>query len=218
MNKLLIDEQVNTLNNFEGEIKITSKNCLLHLKGVNKITKLTLTKDATITLELHDKSKLSFEDYWSCENQNISIIINSKNETTLVLNLAIETQTDYHLKLKNNLNGSHNKSQIQIRALTERSGSISIESTGYIAPQTQNNEFQEELKGLTLNQQSILFLPNLIVETDDVIASHNATIKCIDDDELFYLQSKGISKEESIDLIKQGFLNYQKQGGENYES
>jgi len=56
------------------------------------------------------------------------------------------------------------------------------------------------------------------VESDDVNAIHNATIKCIDEMELFYLQSKGIPKKFAIDLIKDGFLQLKNQGGENYES
>lgn len=217
-NKIIIDEQVDSLNHFEGELQITKNDCLLHLYGVNKITKLNLLEHSTLTLQLHDEASLTFEDAWSKENSQITLIINSENDTKLFLNLVIEAQRDYHLTLKNNVLGNNNHSNIQVHALTNHSGSIYLKSTGLIASHTQNNEFLEELKGLILEQKPIIFLPDLMVESDDVNAIHNATIKCIDEMELFYLQSKGIPKKFAIDLIKDGFLQLKNQGGENYES
>ena len=78
-NKIIIDEQVDSLNHFEGELQITKNDCLLHLYGVNKITKLNLLEHSTLTLQLHDESSLTFEDVWFKENSQITLIINSEN-------------------------------------------------------------------------------------------------------------------------------------------
>ena len=69
----------------------------------------------------------------------------------------------------------------------------------------------EELKGLELENQTITFLPDLIVNSNDVVASHNATIKCINEEELFYLKSKGLDEWTSKELIKNGFLKKKSQ-------
>lgn len=47
--------------------------------------------------------------------------------------------------------------------------------------------------------------PNLEIFADDVQASHGATFGSIDEDGLFYLRSRGFSKESAKNLLVQGF-------------
>jgi len=51
--------------------------------------------------------------------------------------------------------------------------------------------------------------PQLEIFADDVVCSHGCTIGAIDDDILFYLQSRGIKKEEAIKVLIAAFLNDQ---------
>lgn len=50
------------------------------------------------------------------------------------------------------------------------------------------------------------FRPLLEIEADDVKASHAASVGKINEDEIFYLMSRGISRQEAIELIANGFL------------
>lgn len=205
MNKLIVDEQVLNLENFEGSLTINQTQCLLHLKGINKINHLGLVENAKLQIHLQDNAKLELEDNWNNGNETIEII--SENETTNIIHLFIEAKKDINLILKNQMIGNKNSTNIQIHAVTDFEGSIKIKSIGHIGKNTQDNEFLEELKGLIVNDQPIIFLPDLIVDSDSVIANHNATIKCLDEEELFYLQSKGIDRHFAKNLIKEGFLN-----------
>lgn len=47
--------------------------------------------------------------------------------------------------------------------------------------------------------------PELQIDTDDVSCSHGATIGALADEEIFYLRSRGLSREEANGLICQGF-------------
>ncbi len=49
--------------------------------------------------------------------------------------------------------------------------------------------------------------PSLEIEADDVRASHAATVSKIDEEQLFYLMSRGISKSEAESVIEKGFLD-----------
>lgn len=49
-------------------------------------------------------------------------------------------------------------------------------------------------------------LPSLEIEADDVKASHAATVGRIDESSLFYLQSRGISRQNAIALLSEGFF------------
>ena len=48
--------------------------------------------------------------------------------------------------------------------------------------------------------------PQLEIDNDDVKCSHGATIGQIDEDQLFYLLSRGIGKDEAIAMLSRGFV------------
>ncbi len=48
--------------------------------------------------------------------------------------------------------------------------------------------------------------PNLFIDENDVIANHSALIGTFKEEELFYLMSRGIDKNESESLLIKGFL------------
>ena len=47
--------------------------------------------------------------------------------------------------------------------------------------------------------------PQLKITADDVQCNHGATISQLDEEEVFYLQSRGIDREEANSLILNGF-------------
>jgi len=48
--------------------------------------------------------------------------------------------------------------------------------------------------------------PELEIETDEVKASHAASVGRISEEEIFYLMGRGFSREESVELIIKAFL------------
>lgn len=49
-------------------------------------------------------------------------------------------------------------------------------------------------------------VPCLTIDTNDVIASHSASMTRVDDEQLFYCQSRGIPQKEGMCLIAEGFI------------
>ena len=47
--------------------------------------------------------------------------------------------------------------------------------------------------------------PQLEIVADNVQCAHGATVSCLQDDELFYLQSRGIGREQASRLLQRGF-------------
>ena len=50
-------------------------------------------------------------------------------------------------------------------------------------------------------------IPNLEIEANDVQCSHASTVGPIDDDQLYYLESRGVPPEEAERLIVLGFFD-----------
>jgi len=49
-------------------------------------------------------------------------------------------------------------------------------------------------------------IPVLEIEADDVKASHGATVGRIDDEQMFYLMSRGLSRKQAERVIISGFF------------
>jgi len=74
----------------------------------------------------------------------------------------------------------------------------------YIAQQT--DSYQSN-RNLILDQRAeIKTIPGLEINANDVSCSHGATVGRLNDDELFYSQSRGIPVREAEKLILEGFF------------
>lgn len=78
-----------------------------------------------------------------------------------------------------------------------------------------NGKVFKNLHNISCNQNSRIInfscgdskiIPNLIVDTNDIAANHSSYIGKIDDDVLFYLESRGIQKESIKKLIYKSYM------------
>jgi Fe-S cluster assembly protein SufD len=67
--------------------------------------------------------------------------------------------------------------------------------------------YQSNKNILTTREASIFTKPELEIYADDVKCSHGATSGFLQEDELFYLMSRGIGQEESKSLLLKAFAN-----------
>lgn len=68
------------------------------------------------------------------------------------------------------------------------------------------NSFLTERVLLLSDQAKAECIPDLEIESDDVKCSHAASISRIPEEQLFYLMSRGISRQKAENLIVEGFL------------
>jgi Fe-S cluster assembly protein SufD len=76
-----------------------------------------------------------------------------------------------------------------------------------VHPKAQRTDAYQTNRNLILSDRARAdSLPNLEIAADDVRCSHAATIGQLDEDEIFYLLSRGIPKKEAIRLVIFGFF------------
>ncbi|MDQ3241950.1 MAG: SufD family Fe-S cluster assembly protein, partial [Actinomycetota bacterium] len=49
-------------------------------------------------------------------------------------------------------------------------------------------------------------IPSLIVETDNVSASHGGTVGELDDESIFYMQTRGLSRAQAVRILVEGYF------------
>lgn len=91
-------------------------------------------------------------------------------------------------------------------ALQDRSRSV-WQGMIYVAPGAQKTDGYQANRNLTLSPQARAdSIPGLEIMADDVRCTHGATVGKIDEEQLFYLLSRGIPRKEAIRLIVEGFF------------
>ena len=76
-----------------------------------------------------------------------------------------------------------------------------------VKPNAQKTDGYQISQSLLLDEDSqFLAKPELEIYADDVACSHGSTSGAIDEEALFYLTSRGISKQIAIDMLTMAFL------------
>ncbi len=113
-------------------------------------------------------------------------------------------QHDFHVLMHHQALAT--KGDILIRGVYENSakgffsGLIKIDKKAQLS----NSFFQDNV--LLLDKAMAVSLPTLEIEANDVKASHGSTTSRLDEDQLFYLQARGIALPQARRMIVDGFF------------
>jgi Fe-S cluster assembly protein SufD len=76
-----------------------------------------------------------------------------------------------------------------------------------IDEQSAGSEAYQENRNLLLSRKARAdTIPELEILTDDVQCTHGATVAPVDDEQIFYLSSRGVPSSDAVRLIVEGFL------------
>ena len=86
-------------------------------------------------------------------------------------------------------------------------GSLVIDAVGRIVKGAHRSESHQTSRALCFEDgQTSKILPELLIDEDDVQASHAMSIGRMDEDQLYYMMSRGLSVEECASLVSTGYL------------
>ncbi len=152
-------------------------------------------------------------------NSNTSLNVNSLNkDNNPVVNICLKenSMVNYNHSV---LSKENSQSTFNINHI-ENNSSSNINNNGINMNDgklffTINGVIPKKLSNINCNQNSMIInfkkgnskiIPNLIIDSNDIIANHSAYIGEIGEEELFYLKSRGISKENIEKLIYKAIL------------
>lgn len=94
------------------------------------------------------------------------------------------------------------KGAVQDKARAVFQGMIKIDPSGQ-----QTNSYLKNENLLLGNQARADSIPSLEIDANDVRASHGATVGRIDEEYVFYLQSRGIPRNTAVRMVVEGFFS-----------
>lgn len=94
------------------------------------------------------------------------------------------------------------------KGLAEDEARVKFEGLVYVAAGAEKTEALQENHSLLLSENAFVqSSPQLEIYADDVVCSHGATVGSLDENEQFYMRSRGISLEEARRLQVLSFLS-----------
>ena len=207
MNTIIIDRKDYIIENQNCKIDIKVKKLDLTIKGIVHIYDQNNLDELELNIEVLDKAKLIYHMFSENDFKIKNITIKNQENSKTEFHYSLIHHKNAIVNLNNYLNENNIESNLKVRAVAIDDATIEVNSNGYVAKDTKENIFNEDIRGLNLENGMITINPNMYIDTNEVIANHNATISNVNKDYLFYLGTKGIEKDSAVKLIINGFIN-----------
>jgi len=193
-------------NKLETKIDIEYNICenikfkVIEVKQENKVKiqyKYNILKNSEVeVVKFYDVNNIKELDIINLNGENAKINYNFKT-------IAKDTQK-YDIMVYHN--SSNTSSNIINNSVNTDLGTTIFNITSVVYNGITGCILNQTSKIINLNDSNSIINPNLLIEENDVIANHSAYIGKFDSETIFYLMTRGISKEEVIKLLIKGFL------------
>jgi Fe-S cluster assembly scaffold protein SufB len=154
---------------------------------------------------VNNNSSLEINYFNIIDELDTNINIDVSKESSFTLNHSFINRNTYNLNIKSNFLSEESSINVNIHAIND-GGKSKIDIDGLIKAQKINNNLMENIRVYNINGGKCESMPKMYIDTSKVIANHNVTISNLRDDELFYLNSKGINSLDATKLLCNGFL------------
>jgi Fe-S cluster assembly protein SufD len=117
----------------------------------------------------------------------------------------VDSRKTYNMKVVNE--APHTYGDMKNYAVVLEKGNLCIDAIGKIVKGAYRSESHQTSRALSFAEgQHAVILPELLIDEDDVQASHAMSMGRVDEDALYYLMSRGLSVQQCTSLISQGYL------------
>ncbi len=139
---------------------------------------------------------------------SLESILQGENTDVLLQGLwHLKNEAQIHTHVRVEHAAPHARSLQKFKGVLENRAQSSFAGKIYVHPHAEKTEAYQLNQNLLLSPGAIAQAkPNLEIFNPDVKASHGATMSQVDEEQLFYLQSRGLSAEEAGRLLVQGFI------------
>jgi Fe-S cluster assembly protein SufD len=112
------------------------------------------------------------------------------------------------LSAKNLFHAERGEGEICMKGIAKDLSQTTLNGMIEIGPRGKHtNAFLREDALILSKDAKVDAIPALEIKTNDVKASHSATVSTVSQDDLFYFQSRGIEKADAQNILIEGFLH-----------
>lgn len=214
MNKLLLGSE-DYLENlvFEEDTDIVIRfndvdkniNIIIEDNVCLNILELSCNTKNKITFTLKENSRLLYNRAIKNCTDLITVHLDGISSSVSINNSSIN-DIDSNNYFYINHNNSSTISNLSNHGINKSSNNLEFKVNVTINSCGKNSITKQENKIINMCRGKSKIIPNLIVDNDDVSASHSAYISDFDKDSMFYMNSRGINDIEATKLLVKSFL------------
>lgn len=150
---------------------------------------------------------LSFAEFNEAESSITSMVKLAGRNASCQMNSAILSKHSKNLVMTVHHQASNTHSNMNHSGVLLEGGKLLIDATGKIDKGAKGAKSHQKSRALTFDQpKSATVLPQLLIDENDVEASHATSVGQIDENQMYYLQSRGLTKAQATQLITLGAL------------
>ena len=198
-NKIVLTDDIVYLDKFVSRAEVI-------VNGSCTLNAINLHNNLSLDVSISKKSSLILNIFDYAVSDEIKIDVTLDDGANLILNNAFISEENYGLTIDTKLYGSNIDVYVNVRGINEENASSRVIMNGSIAGETRGSCMSEYAKIINKSENSAVLIPNLVVDTNEVEANHGVSIGSIDQNEIFYLLSKGIGYDDATKMIENGFL------------
>jgi len=218
-NNIIINETKFILENKTIDI---NENCQIDLKVINSKLKFIIGENIEVTFKtiLLDKEIENVIEYNIKENSKLNILkfnYNKKTKENIIMNLegknskvnyifANISDKDQEYNIRVNHNNTNTNSNIINNAVNFKNNILKFDVSTKITKGNIECKANQETRIIAKDTRTAIINPKLLISEENVVARHAATIGALKDEEIFYMESRGITNKEAMKLIVKGFL------------
>ena len=162
---------------------------------------LTASKEIKKTIEVN-KDAIYYLFDLDDKKTKTSITFNVKPNVSLIFYiLSVNNALTHDFKFKFN-QGSKSKVSMFAKCFVSKNAKITLNGDIIVGKKTQEVIAEQEINGFVFSDfASISTTPALIIDTNNVKASHAVNIARIEPNKIFYLETKGLDKAQAINML-----------------
>ena len=163
--------------------------------------------NTNITYNLGKNSSLIISKFYYNDNTNeeINIYLNKKG-ASVKYNFSSISNNDNFYKINVYHLDNNTSSDVFNRIIAKENSSNYFDINSYVDNVIKDCYLNQSTKVVTLGDSDNRVNPNMFISEEDVTAIHSSTIGSINEEDLFYLMSRGISYNDSVKLIIKGMI------------
>ncbi len=167
------------------------------------MSEVTITESGTY----HVPTGISSYTFRSNENLELTFLFEDSGAETSITGVVEVHDEAPSLSITLRHLAPQTKAEVLIKTLVRGEGAPICNGAIYIAPEASESESYLTHHSLLLTPESKSWSrPSLEICHDQVKCSHAATMRSLDDEELYYARTRGLSREEATNLLVAGFL------------
>ena len=156
---------------------------------------------------LGNESKMSINKFYYMGEYNEIIDVNLDGMgSDILFNLSAMTLDNQKYTITLNHNNKKTISNVYNHGVTFGDGTLELIVNGVVKSGMSDSVLNQDNKIMTMGNGKNIIKPNLYVDENMVEARHGASIGRFNDEEIFYLETRGVPAEVGYHLLLNGFL------------